>query len=289
MVAFFIKTLIILVLAGVIFGGAAFYSYELFFKPEIELKKEKELPPPPPPPDPSLPAFLAAMEPFEQGDLLTARDALARFIDQNPHSLKVDEARDKLSEINTDLLFSTKPAPEKQVYVVRRGDVLTRVARSTKTSPELLMRANGLTGTMLRIDQRLFYSPTDFSVAISLKDSKVTVLNFGRFFAQYRILDRTGAGGRAGAPVQNRRVGKVADRIAWAPEGGRVIFTDKEYAEADFWITLTIPGHTLYSMPEEGSEKKPNRPPTGGIGVSARAASELAVMLSKGTPVTIEP
>jgi LysM repeat protein len=289
MVAFFVKTLIVLVLAGVIFGGAAFYTYELFFRPEIELKKEKELPPPPPPPDPSLPAFAAAMEPFAQGDLLAAREALARFIEQNPHSLKVDEARDKLTEINTDLLFSTKPAPEKQVYVVRRGDVLTRVARSTKTSPELLMRANGLTGTMLRIDQRLFYTPTDFSVVISLKDAKVTVLNFGRFFAQYRIFDQTAGGARKGAPVQGRRTGKVADRIAWAPDGGRVIFSDPEYAQADFWITLTVPGHTIYSLPSEGSDKKPNRPPTGGLGVSAKAASDLAVMLSKGTPTTIEP
>jgi len=292
--AFIAKTIFILLLAAAIFGGAWYYTDKLFLQPQKALVAEKNAPPTPPPPDPSLPEFNKAVEMLQSGDLLGARDAFTRFIEQNPHSLKLDDAKDQLGGINTEIFLSQKPAPEKEVYVVKRGDVLNKVAKITKTTPELLMQANGLTGIMLRIDQRLYYTPAEFSLLIDKRNKKVVLLNRGKFFKQYPITTlpqpRAALASKKATPsaTVTKQQGKVVEKIAWGPSGARVIFTDKEYAQANFWISVSVPGNTIYSDPDPDSGEKPNKPPTGGIGVSPIAASELAILLTKGNPVTIE-
>lgn len=288
--AFLAKTFVILVLVGAVFGGAAYFSYELFIKPKEQLEAEKRAPATPVPPDPALPEFNKAMAVLKAGDLLAARDAFTRFVEQNPRSQKLEEAKDQLGKINTDIFLSPKPAPEKQLYVVRQGDVLNKVARITKTTPELLMRSNGLSNIMLQINQQLLYTPAEFSIVIRKKDEKVILLNRGRFFKQYPIRKTFGAAApkKAGATPHPKQAGKLAEKIAWGPSGGRVIFTDKEYQNATFWVTFTVAGQTLYGEPDADSGQTPNKPPVGGIGLAPADVKELAIMLTRGCPVTIE-
>ena len=123
-----VKALIILALATVVFGTGAYFAYELYVKPERALRAEKERGPPPPLADPSLPEFAACAELKKKGDANAARAALVAFLEHFPHSPKADEARDLLGEINAALFFSQTPAPEKQIYIVAKGDVINRVA-----------------------------------------------------------------------------------------------------------------------------------------------------------------
>lgn len=288
--AFLAKTFVILVLIAAVFGGAAYFTYELFIKPQEQLQAEKLAPATPPPPDPALPEFNKAVALLQSGDLLGARASFARFVDQNPHSRKLEEAKEHLGKINTDIFLSQKPAPEKQLYVVRQGDVLNKVARVTKTTPELLMRSNGLTGIMLQINQQLLYTPAEFSMVIRKKEDKVILLNRGKFFKQYKIRKTFGAAApkKPGTAPHPKQVGKVAEKIAWGPSGGRVIFTDKEYPNATFWVSFTVAGHTLYGEPDSGAAQEANKPPVGGIGLAPEEVKELAIMLTRGVPVTIE-
>jgi LysM repeat protein len=288
--AFLAKTFVILVLIAAIFGGAAYFTYELFIKPKEQLEAEKLAPATPAPPDPALPEFNKAVALLQSGDLIGARAAFSRFVDQNPHSRKLEEAKDLLGKINTDIFLSPKPAPEKQLYVVRQGDVLNKVARITKTTPELIMRSNGLSNIILQINQQLLYTPAEFTVVIRKKEEKVIVLNRGKFFKQYQIRKMFGAAApkKAGATPHPKQVGKVAEKIAWGPSGGRVIFTDKEYQSATFWVSFTVAGHTLYGEPDAGAPQEANKPPVGGIGIAPQDVKELAIMLTRGVPVTIE-
>lgn len=255
---------------------------------------ESRLPPPPPPPDPTLPEFNKRVELQKQGKLLEARAALADFIEHYPESTKLDEARNRLGEINSQIFLSTFPAPEKEIYIVKSGDVLNKVASRLKTTPELIMKCNGLENIMLRIGQKLMVTPSDFSVEINRKDQKVVLRNRGKFFKQYPILAMSGsmhgspAGKKGGAtPKPVRLTGKLSEKISWA-DGNRITFTDKGFANADHWIVFTIPGYTLYSYRETGSEgAKPQKPPAG-LGLAPDHMHEIATMLSKNTPVTVE-
>src|SRR6202011_4805339 len=156
------KWLFVLFLAVVIFGGAAWFGYNLFFKQEIELKKEQrgEVPVAPTP-DISLPEFQAAAKLRQENQLTEARAALTAFIQKYPTGLHVEEAKDLLGEVNVDILLSRTPSPDKQEYIVRPGDVLAKIAHKMKSAPELIMRTNNLNSTMLRVGERLLISDPD--------------------------------------------------------------------------------------------------------------------------------
>src|SRR6185436_17926551 len=159
------KWLFVLLLAVVIFGGAAFFSYDLFVKPERKIQQEKsgEIPVEPIP-DVSLPEFQAAAKLRQEGKLLEARDALLVYLQKFPTGKNIEEAKDLLGQVNTEMLFTDYRSPEKQEYVVRSGDVLAKIANKTKTTPELIMRTNNLTNSMLRVGQHLLISCPDFSI-----------------------------------------------------------------------------------------------------------------------------
>ena len=287
------KALFLIVLAVAIFGTGAYVTYEMFIVPKRALEEERAQPPPPPPPDPTVPEFENAKAARKPGKLLEAREALASFVERYPESSKIDEAKNLLGNINTDLILSTRPAPEKVTYIVQRGDVINRVASKLKVTPELLMRANNMTGTMLRIGQKLTVGPADFSLVISRKKDKVTLLNKGRFFKQYPVVSwppqhakKTPAGG-AKAPSLAKQTGKVKDKIAWL-NGQRVIFTEKDFWSAKFWIEISISGCTLYPDPEGAAETPNSKPINGGIALPPDALTELGALLSKGDEVTLE-
>jgi LysM repeat protein len=280
-----VKALVILILAAAVFGTAGFVTYELYIKPEQALRADKQRGPQEPPPDPALPEFKACLELKKKGDIAATRAALIALIDHFPRSPKADDARALLGEINADLFFSQAPAPEKQIYIVAKGDVLNRVAMRTRSTPELIFRSNNLTGNILRIGQKLVIAPADFSAVVSLRDKKLTLYNAKHFFKQYRILALPARDAALTGPVP-KRVGRVVSKLASDSAGNRVTFQDKGYAGALHEISLSIPGHSLYAIPPANGPAKPAA--RGGIGLAPEDMEEIAVLLKKNDPVTIE-
>src|SRR3954452_1329380 len=101
------KWLFVLLLAIVVFGGAGFFAYDLFVKPEQTMRAEKsgEIPVTPPP-DVGIGEFQAAARLRQEGKLVESRDALVEFLQKFPTSNHADEARDLLANINMQILRS---------------------------------------------------------------------------------------------------------------------------------------------------------------------------------------
>ena len=287
------KALFLIVLALSILGTGAYFSYEILIQPQRALQEEKAQPPPLPPPDPTVEDFEKAKEVTKAGKLVDSREALATFVEHYPESSKIGEAKDLLGNINTTLFLSTRPTPEKQEYIVKSGDVISRVAKHLAVSPELLMRMNNLKTDKLQIGQKLTYAPADFSLIISRQTNRVTVRNQGRFFKHYPILSWSSEHSKTHAPGGKivphvKQAGKVRDKVAWLDDE-RVIFTEPGYWGSKFWIEISINGCTLYSQPEKNAPETPSsKPTTGGITLARPALTELAALLSAGDPVTLE-
>src|ERR1700726_4022302 len=200
------KWLFALLLAVIIFGGAAWFGYNFVFKQDIEVRKEQrgEITPEPRP-DLSLAEFQAAAQLRQEGKLPEARAALTAFIEKYPTGLHADEAKDLLGEVNIDIFLSRTPSPEKEEYIVKSGDVLQKIAHKMKSTPELIMRMNNLSGTMLRIGEHLLISHPDFSMVIQRKANSVVVLNHGAFFKQYHVRE---------AKLPGKQPAKISAKVA---------------------------------------------------------------------------
>src|SRR5687768_927355 len=276
------KWLFLLLLAVVIFGGAAFFSYDLFVKPQRTIEKEKsgEIPVEPVP-DVSLPEFQAAAKLRQEGKLLEARDALMTFMQRFPNGRNIEEAKDLLGQVNTEMLFSDYVSPEKQEYIVRSGDVLAKIAAKTKTTPELIMRTNNLTNSMLRVGQRLLISRPDFSIFIQRKAQTVILLNHGQFFKRYHVKTV-----KLSAKQPPRITTRVAEILAWK-DGKRVGFGTKEYPGSTRWIRLAQPGYFIFSEPDANHRDAVNQPAPPGLGLLASDVAELSSLVNSKTSVTI--
>jgi LysM repeat protein len=276
------KWLFLLLLALIIFGGAAFFSYDLFVKPErtIQAEKSGEIPVEPIP-DVSLPEFQAAAKLRQEGKLSETRDALLSYLQKFPTGKNVEEAKDLLGQVNTEMLFTDYRSPEKQEYIVKSGDVLARVANKMKTTPELIMRTNNLTNSMLRVGQRLLISRPDFTVFIQRKAQTVILLNHGQFFKRYHVK------AVRLSPKQAPRINtRVAEVLAWKG-GKRVGFGTKEWVGSTRWIRLAQPGYFLFAVPEAGQRDESNQPPPPGLGLAPSDTEELSSLVNSKTAVTI--
>ena len=277
------KWLLVLLLALIIFGGAAWFGYNSFVKEEIAVKKEQrgevtQLPAP----DISLPEFQAAAQLRQEGKLAEARDALVVFIQKYPGGLHVEEAKDLLGEINVDILLSRYPSPEKTEYVVKSGDVLAKISRKLKTTPELIMRMNNMSGTMLHIGEHLLISHPDFSIVIQRKANLVVLLNHGAFFKQYHVREA-----KLSPKQPSKITAKVAETMAWK-DGKRVGLGSKDYISSTRWIRLAgAAAYTLYSMPDSAHPNLDQPPPPVGLGLAASDVEELGSLVNNHTPVTI--
>jgi len=277
------KWVFVLLLALAIFGGAAWFGYNTFVKEEIEVKKEQrgEVTPPPVV-DVSLPEFEKAVKLRQDEKLTEARDALIAVIQKYPAGKHLDEARDILGEVNTTILLSRRPSPEKTEYIVKPGDVLAKIARKLQTTPEMIMRMNNMSGTMLRIGDKLLISHPDFSMVIQRKAKLVVLLNHGAFFKQYHVRE-------AKLPQKQpaKIMAKVAETMAWKG-GKRVGLGSKEYLASTKWIRLAgAPAYTLYAMPDASHPNLDQPPPPTGLGLAAVDLEELSTLVNKTTPVTI--
>jgi LysM repeat protein len=165
---------------------------------------------------------------------------------------------------------------------VKSGDVLARVATKMKSTPELIMRTNNLSGTMLRIGDRLLISNPEFSLFIQRKEQVVILLDKGMFFKRYRI--RTV---KLPPKQQPRITTRVMDTMAWR-DGKRVGFGTKEYMGSARWIRLAAAGHVLYPEPSAaGAQPGGVPPPPTGYGMAAADVEELSGLVNSKTAVTI--
>src|SRR6266436_3600587 len=172
------KWLFVLLLALMIFGGAAWFGYNTFVKEDIAVKREQrgEVTPPPAQ-DISLPEFQAALQLRQDGKLAETRDALVAFIRKYPSGKHLDEA----------------------------GDVLAKISRKLKTTPELIMRMNNMSSTMLHIGEHLLISHPDFAMVIQRKANLVVLLNHGAFFKQYHVQE---------AKLSTKQPAKITAKVA---------------------------------------------------------------------------
>jgi hypothetical protein len=275
-----LKGVVLLALAGAVFGTAGWFGFQLFIKPHQIPPEELVGGKLAPPPDLSIPEFEKAMKVKESRQPLAAREALEKFTENFPFSSKLGEARKALGEVNADIFFSTIEAPEKIRYEVRPGDALNKIERKFKTSGEVLMRCNNLDDPRrLRVGQVLMISQPDFALVIERKTHAVTLLNKGKFFKSYAASTWT-------APIPKKGMekveiaAKVKGKTAWA-NGAPVNFGSKDYAGSVRWVELTARNFTLYSDSASGPK------PPGGIGLPPEEMEELSTLLGRGVPVTI--
>jgi LysM repeat protein len=299
-------TILLAVLAFGILGAAIIgvaYYVEQIVKPEqaaLETIREQQhsrdnLP------DPGLKEYDAAIALIRSGDLPGARDRLAYLMRYYPESARFREAKRVLGEINLDLLLSDDPAPGKTKYTVKSGDSgLAAIAGRYRCTVDYLMRANGLTGTVIHIGDEVWVTPLIFILEARLKERVLTVYRVEAapegttppsgaerpavasevFFKEYPIVDLN-----LPPTVKVPSSAEVNDKPGWLPNGKRVQFGQSGYHAAHRWLQTARPGLVVQPAPENPDEASVER--KSGILLAQADLNELYTYIRTGTELRL--
>ena len=271
-----LRIVFIIALACAIFGGAYIAVQTLYLQPHIDLKADSDEPRPEPPKDPSLPDFQQCVEIQASGTPTDAVAAFERFLQVHPSSSKRDEARDRIGALNSALFFNAKPAEENTV-IAKPGDSLARISNRAKMSIELIVHLNKLQNDKIQLGQRLIAFPSNFRLVLKQSQQRVILMNGDKFFRQYPPLSWPE---KKALPKQTV---KVTEKAAINDKGLAPKPTSQEYYGCFHTIGYPIPGLSIFSHSDD-----PSRPIPIGIRLSPEHMSEIAVLLPKGAPVTLE-
>jgi LysM repeat protein len=277
------RVLVILLLVAAILGGTAFFGYELYLKPkklDVEEKKQAAVAPTPPP-DPSLPAF-EKLKPSLELDTADAQSAISAFLESYPESPMAPAARAALGRINAAQILSPAPSPEKIIYSVAKGDSLVKIAAKFKTGAELIYCVNHLQTINLQIGQELAVPKLDTSLVIDRAAKTVTVQNAGAFVREYPMKALKLPPAASTGTVQT----KVSEKLAMKGSA-RVAFGTKDYEGSDRLVMLGVAGVMLRGTPPPAADGT-EAPMPPGIVLDPADASEIYVLTTRGTPVTIK-
>jgi LysM repeat protein len=269
------------ILAGlviVVFGGGSFATYELFLKTASRKPAKGNEAVVTPTPDPGIALLDQGRELIAKGNVEDGKRLLISIFQSFPKSIKADDARKAVGDMNIQDFFSPQPSADKKEYVVARGDSIAKIASKTKAAPELIFKANGLDGLMIQPGQKFIIPSGQFTVQIFVGQQAVELLNHGVFFRWYKALDF-----HLPANMTSGQL-KVIGKEAWSG-GARVAFGEKKFHGSSRWVVLSASGIIFYS---ETAPNTPNVPkPRFGIQLTPEDMDEVFALLGKDTPVTI--
>lgn len=286
---------VVLLLGVTILGGAGYFA-RIAFRP-VELARFESIPwvnyv------HPNVKRLKEAQDLAREGKLKEAQEILIKALVIAPKSPVTGELRDLLGNVNAQIFFSKEPSPRKTEYIVKQGDALSSIARKFDSSPEAIMRVNNLDSTLIRPGEKLQVPQLDFAITIDLPHNRAVMHDSRGFFTQYPIVSAQLPPTRKSA-IET----KVAGKSFW--ENGKPVQADKGMQkEGTPRIDLSHAGYVLYGVGEErqastseiavstdDNEQTMNSRgagrPSQGIAMIKEDIADIALLIRKGTPVTI--
>ncbi len=152
------------------------------------------------------------------------------------------KAAEIVSKVNTELINSDIPAPEKERYTVQSGDSLARIANKFGTTVEAIQRMNNIdpADSLIYPGMTLFLYIGDWSILVS-KDNFLLVLYDGdELFKVYDV----GIGRQDRTPVGTFVIHNKLREPDWTPPGKVIPYGDPDNVLGTRWLGVTPVGDT---------------------------------------------
>ena len=182
-------------------------------------------------------------EVYEQQQQLIEAQAMYRLlVERFPSSSLAQLAQQRLGQANVALLFSPAVTEDDDVYEVKPGDTLGKIASAHRTTVELVRRANGLSGDVIRPQQQLKVPKGSFSIVVDKSQNQLLLAEGERFFKVYPVA--TGENGST--PVGTFKIVNKIPNPVWYRQGAVVPPDSPENILGTRWLGLDKEGYGIH-------------------------------------------
>lgn len=203
----------------------------------------------PPPPTPDLAEQeqrLATAEQQLARDKLLAARTLARKVIETPtvraFSPLWQRAGDVISRVDTLLVNSDAPAPEKEAYEIREGDTLSSIAKRFNTTVEAIQKTNKLdtTNSVIYPGDVLHIVRGAWNITVKRSRFLLVLYDGKHLFKVYRV----GIGRQDRTPLGTFQIATKIREPTWTPPGRVIPYGDPANVLGTRWLGLKPTGDT---------------------------------------------
>ncbi|MFQ5687724.1 MAG: L,D-transpeptidase family protein [Candidatus Scalindua sp.] len=177
-------------------------------------------------------SYKLVSEYLKNGKKYEARNELSDLYFAETDKARRVEIKNKLDELNAELVFSREPGPDAIIYVVRPGDSLIGIASEFNTNYEFIVRINNKHRTSIRVGERLKILKGNVTVLVDKSDFTLTLLLDGHFIKQYPV----GTGKSDKTPEGKFVVDNKLINPVWYSPDGIYQFGDPKNVLGTRWI-----------------------------------------------------
>lgn len=230
-------------------------------------------------------ALIARAREYEkQGKLLQARRVYENILlsTKKPVPGLKDAAKKKIGQLNVKIVQSNIETPESDLYEVKPGDSLYKIARRFDTTVALLKRSNGLKGDVIQPGEKLKILNAPFSIKVDKSDNVLTLELGGRFFKRYRV----STGKNNSTPVGKFKIDTKLENPTWYYAGAVVPPGSPDNYLGTRWLGFDIEGYGIHgtTFPESIGKQES----LGCVRLLNKDVEELYDLVPEGTRVTIQ-
>lgn len=178
----------------------------------------------------------------EQGSLLEAQEIYQRLMDMPLSSAQLDAVQGDLENLNIRILFSGVTIKGSQIYEVKKGDTLTKIAKQFQTTIDAIAIANNIKGTVIHPGKKLRILNGTFSIFVD-KSQNILILKYNKEVVKtYRV----STGNNNSTPIGTYKiVSKLIDPV-WYRHGRAIPPTDPENILGTRWLGFDLPGYGIH-------------------------------------------
>ena len=217
----------------------------------------------------------------QQQHLPEARAMYRLLLEHFPASAQVQEAQARLGAVNVALLFSPIVTEADTAYAVQPGDTLGQIAARHHTTAEIVRRANGLKGDVIRPKQPLKIPGGTFTIVVDKSQNQLLLSQNNAFFKLYPVA--TGKDGST--PVGTFKIVNKITNPVWYRQGAAVPPDSPENILGTRWLGWDKKGYGIHgSVDPSGIGKQVT---AGCVRMHNQDVEELFAIVPTGTEVTI--
>lgn len=225
---------------------------------------------------------LAQAQEYEsKGDLVNARAAYQKMINEFPSAVEIINWQKKVEDLNIRILFSPVVTAKSTLYTIKPGDTLTKIAREFKTTTELIMKSNNLASDRIIPGKKLKVSTAVFTIYVNKSQNILMLKSDDEIIKTYTV----STGTDNSTPVGTFKiVNKLVDPT-WFKAGAVVPAGSAQNVLGTRWLGFDLAGYGIHGTTEPQNLGK--QATQGCVRMANAEVEELYRIVPAGTTVTI--
>jgi lipoprotein-anchoring transpeptidase ErfK/SrfK len=218
----------------------------------------------------------------ENGNVLSARTAYQKLINDYPNSREVANWQKKFEDLNIRLLFSPVITPKSIEYEIKPGDSLDKIAREHHTTVELIKKSNNLSNENIFPGKKIKVWNGSFSIVVDKSQNTLILKSGEEVLKTYTVA----TGENNCTPVGTFKITeKIVNPPWYKPQGGMVPAGSPQNILGTRWLGLDKEGYGIHGTTDPQSLGK--QATAGCVRMLNADVEQLYSIVPKGTEVTI--